>query len=77
MILSVVQKSLLVKNVQDLYDNMGNNQTKNELMKVVDKCPKYKVETDGDVILFYDFDEDEVIPFETVKSFEDFIFNHY
>lgn len=77
MILSTVQKSLLVDEVSKVYESWGDNQKGYSITHVIATTPKYKVETDGDVILFYDFEEDEIIPFTSVKDFEHFIFRQY
>ena len=77
MIMNLVQKNVLANRVEETFKTWSTKQSHNSGMVVVDGCTKYKVETDGDIIMFHDFVEDEISIFDTAEEFRSFIFKHY
>lgn len=77
MIMNLVQKNVLANHVEETFKTWSTKQGHNSVMSVVDSCLKYKVETDGDIIMFHDFVEDEISIFDTAEEFRSFIFKHY
>ena len=77
MAISLVQKNVLINNVKQMYQDFGPNQKGSELLTIVAQTPIYKVETNGEIIVFYDLVDPDVFVFDTLDAFKKFIMNEY
>lgn len=73
MILDRIQKIALCHQVRDILKNFGKNQEKSELEDIVNSKNVYRIETDGKIIILYDFVDPDVFVFNSFEEFKDFV----
>lgn len=76
MILSNVQKHLLVNKVGEMIENFGKNQKKSDFISIIDRTKAYSVETNGELIIYYDYIDPDVFIFNDIEEFRDFIYKN-
>ena len=77
MIINLVQKNILINNVNQMYQDFGPNQKGSELLTIIDQTPAYKVETNGEIIVFYDLVDPDVFVFDSLDDFKNFIMREF
>lgn len=73
MILNIIQKNQLLHNVDEMLKSFGPIQEKSEFVEVIDRNKVYSVETNGKIIIFYDYKDPDVFIFDSFEDFKKFV----
>ena len=73
MIIDKIRKITLCNQVEEMLKNFGENQEKSEYEVIIDRKNVFKVETDGKIIILYDFVDPDVFMFDSIDDFKEFV----
>ena len=73
MIIDKIRKITLCNQVEEMLKNFGENQEKSEYEVIIDRKNVFKVETDGKIIILYDFIDPDVFMFDSIDDFKEFV----